>query len=91
VPEPADRKEQAQRALEGAARDSEALGTSSLARTARGVSDHFGGQDAPGKGDVGTDPVEIWARRVGRALSIPAALLLIWWLGHQLGWWAAPL
>jgi hypothetical protein len=87
VPEPNDRQEDAQRALEGAARDSEAFGASSLARTARRVGNDFGGQHALGKGDAGTDPVEVWGRRVGRALSVPAALLLVWWLGHQLGWW----
>jgi hypothetical protein len=89
VPEPADRQEEAQRALEGAARDSEALGVSSLARTARRVADDFGGRNEPRERSLQTDPVEVWGRRVGRALSVPAALLLIWWLGHQLGWWGA--
>jgi hypothetical protein len=91
VPDSADREQEAQRAIDGAARDSEALGTSSLARTGRQRSDHVGGRGPLNGGEAATDPVEIWGRRVGRALSVPAALLLIWWLGHQLGWWGQPL
>jgi hypothetical protein len=91
MPDPVEREERAGRLLEQAARDSETLGTSSLARGARRAGDHFAGRDAIGVTEDGrTDPVEIWGRRVGRALSVPFALVLIWWLGVQLGWWAAP-
>ncbi|MCA0399287.1 MAG: hypothetical protein LCH38_00565 [Proteobacteria bacterium] len=52
--------------------------TSSLARAA----DHFGAKD---KGEM--DPVERWATRVGRALSVVAFVVLAWYFGHQLNWW----
>lgn len=87
---PADRDE-TRRILDRTARESEALGTSALSRTARRLGDHFAGHDAIGGAEDGsTDRVELWARRTGRALSVPFALLLIWWLGVQLGWWATP-
>ena len=91
MPGPAERDEEADRLLDRAARDSETLGASSLARGARRAGDHFAGRAANVAGDdERSDPVEIWGRRVGRALSVPFALALIWWLGQQLGWWAAP-
>jgi hypothetical protein len=86
VPSPAERGEEADRLLDRAARDSETLGASSLAR----AGDHVAGRNPGAWENGGDDPVEIWARRVGRALSAPFALVLIWWLGQQLGWWAAP-
>ena len=38
--------------------------TSALARTARRASDHFAAKDA------GEDRIELWGRRIGRALSL---------------------
>lgn len=70
------------------ARESETLGASSLARAGRRVGDHFAGADAVGAGEAGgTDPVEVWGRRVGRVLSLGLGIVLAWWLGAQLGWW----
>ena len=83
-----DRETEARTALERAARDSETVGASSLARLGRRVGDHFGGRDAIGAGQDGsTDPIEVWGRRIGRALSLAAVVALAWWLGVQLRWW----
>jgi len=50
------------------------------------MSDHFAGRDAVA--DAGdTDPIEVWGRRIGRALSLVAVVALAWWLGVQLRWW----
>ena len=47
---------------------------------------HFAGRDADGEGDGGTtDPVEVWGRRIGRALSVVLAVALVCWLVAQLG------
>lgn len=82
-----DRREQeAREALERVARDSETVGTSSLARTSKRLTDHFAGRDALGSAEGGgTDPVELWGRRIGRALSVVAFVVLSLWLLSQLG------
>ena len=83
-----DREREARATLERVARDTETVGASSLARVAQRAGDHFSGRDAVGAGEGGaTDPVEVWGRRIGRALSVVLALGLVWWLGLQLGWW----
>ncbi len=83
-----DRQREAREALERVARDSETLGTSSMARTGRRVSDHFLGRDAEGAGEGGTtDPAEVWGRRIGRALSAAGVIVLTYWLGQTLRWW----
>jgi len=81
-----DRAREARAALERAARDSETVGSSALARGARRVGDHFAGRDAVGEGGA-TDPIEVWGRRIGRGLSLVGVVLLAWWLGVQLRWW----
>jgi hypothetical protein len=80
-----DREEEAKAALERVARDSETIGASSLARMGRRVGDHFAGRDAMDA--EGADPVEVWGRRIGRALSLVGVIALAWWLGVQLHWW----
>ena len=35
----------------------------------------------------GADPIEVWGRRIGRALSAVGVVVLTWWLGVQLRWW----
>ncbi len=81
------REAEARQALERVARDSETIGTSSLARTSRRLSDHFAGRDAVGTAEGGgTDPIELWGRRVGRALSVLAFVVLSLWLLAQLGY-----
>lgn len=97
--DPRDEKRQreAAAALEAVRRDSEILGTSSGARASDTASsrtsgarfiDHFTGRDAIGTAENGgTDPVEVWGRRIGRGLSLIGVLVLIFWLGTQLRFW----
>lgn len=80
------REAESRATLQRAARDSETLGTSSLARAGRRLGDHFAGQDAEREG-LGSDPAEVWGRRVGRVLSVFLGIGLVWMLGWQLGWW----
>ena len=82
------RDRESREALERVRRDSETLGTSSLARIAQRAGDHFGARDAVGAAEGGgTDPVELWGSRIGRAISVLVAVGLVWWLGVQLRWW----
>lgn len=84
-----DRERESRAALERVQRDSETLGASSIARVARRAGDHFSGRDAIEEEAAGApDPVEIWGRRIGRALSVVLAIALVWWLGFQLAWWS---
>jgi hypothetical protein len=57
--------------------------SSSLARAA----DHFAGHDALKQHAEPVDRIEIWARRIGRVLSLIAFVALAWYFGHQLKWW----
>lgn len=82
-----EREKQSREALERVARESETIGTSSLARVGRRLGDHFAGADAVGDAGGGTDPVEIWGRRIGRALSLIGVVVLGYWLGAQLRLW----
>lgn len=83
-----EQEREAQAALERVARDAETVGASSLARMGRRVGDHFTGRDAIGAGEgEGADPIEVWGRRIGRALSLAGVVALAWWLGVQLHWW----
>lgn len=83
-----ERSSESREALERVRRDTETLGTSSLARVGQRAADHFSGRDAVGAAENGgTDPVEVWGRRIGRAVSVAVALALVWWLGSQLRWW----
>jgi hypothetical protein len=80
-----DDDQEAREALERVRRDSETLGSSSLARMGRRVGEHFGGKDAVGaEPDGGTDPVELWGRRIGRSLSLIGVVILALWLAFQL-------
>ena len=73
--------EEARRTLERVARDSETVGASSLRR----MSGHFAARDAVGAGEGGeTDPIEVWGRRIGRALSLVGVVALSLWLLVQL-------
>ncbi|CAA9358928.1 MAG: hypothetical protein AVDCRST_MAG90-2869 [uncultured Microvirga sp.] len=82
-----DREQEARDALERVRRDSETIGGSSLARATRKLGAHFAGQDAEGDRSGETDPVEVWGRRIGRALSLLGVVGLTYWLGVQLRWW----
>jgi hypothetical protein len=80
-----DREREAREALERVRRDSETLGASALARMSRRAGDHFGARDAVGAGEGGgTDPIELWGRRIGRGLSLIGVVVLGLWLLVQL-------
>jgi hypothetical protein len=72
-------------------RDSETLGSSSMARVAgenkksvgTRLQDHFSGQDAYEEG-LGHDPAEVWGRRIGRALSLIGVIVLAYLLYVQM-------
>ena len=54
-------------------RESDTFATSALARTARRAADHFTARDAMTDaitGDGSVDRIELWGRRIGRALSL---------------------
>jgi hypothetical protein len=81
-----DSKRESREALERVKRDSETLGSSSLTRMSRRMTDHLSGRDAIGAADNGdTDPIELWGRRIGRSLSIVGFVVLVYWLAVQLG------
>ena len=82
-----NRRQQAREALDRVARESETLGSSALARSARRLGSPCAGEDAVGAADGGTDPAELWGRRIGRALSLLGVLALTYWLGVQMRWW----
>ena len=82
-----EREREAREALERVGRDSETIGGSSLARVGRRVGDHFGAKDAVGEADGGTDPIELWGRRIGRALSLIGVVVLAYLVGAQLRLW----
>ncbi len=82
------RDRESRETLERVRRDTETLGASSLARVGQRAADHFSGRDAIGTAEGGgTDPIELWGRRIGRAISVLVAVALVWWLGIQLSWW----
>ena len=56
-------------------RDSDTVVTSAMARTARRASDHFAAKDAV-REDGSVDRIELWGRRIGRALSLAGLLAL---------------
>jgi hypothetical protein len=83
-----ERERQSREALKRVARDSETIGTSSLARAGRRVGGHFAGEDAVGGAEGGgTDPIELWGRRIGRVLSLIGVVVLAYLLGAQLRLW----
>ena len=81
------RERETREALERVARDSETIGSSSLARAGRRLSGHFSGQDAIGDTEGGTDLIELWGRRIGRTLSLIGVVVLAYLLGVQLRFW----
>ena len=68
---PDNREDEAQEILRRIERESETVGTSSLARTVEKARDHFAGRDQDQN-----DPVEIWGTRIGRSLSLIAFIVL---------------
>ena len=80
-----ERQQEAKAALDRVARESETIG-GSLGRVGRRVGDHFAAQDAVGEAG-GTDPIELWGRRIGRALSLIGVVVLAYLVGAQLRLW----
>ena len=71
---------EAERVLQRVSTESEVVGTSSFVRQANKAREHFAGED-----DDQSDQVEVWAKRVGRGLSVIAFILLAIWLFNFLG------
>ncbi|HML13106.1 MAG TPA: hypothetical protein VK456_07340 [Xanthobacteraceae bacterium] len=69
------RRREALDALEKLRRDRAPLAGSGLADAARRAARHFAAADAVGP-DGARDPIELWGRRVGRALSLLAVVAL---------------
>jgi hypothetical protein len=67
------RRQEAQAALGRAAAESETIGGTALDRAARRAGDHFAARDAV-EPDGTTDPIELWGRRIGRALSLAGVI-----------------
>lgn len=87
-PEDDARAREARRVLDRVDRETETLGRSSGAKIGQRMADHFAGRDAEGAGPNGeTDPVEVWGKRIGRALAVPFFVFLVVWLGFTLNWW----
>lgn len=73
-----ERRREALRTLDSL-RESDTFATSALARTASRAADHFAARDAmkDGLGEDGSvDRIELWGRRVGRALSLAGFVAL---------------
>ncbi len=77
-PDEDDAVREARRILERVERDSETIGTSSLARSVEKAKGHFSGTD-------GEDAIERWGKRIGRGLSLVAFIALAVWLVNFLG------
>ena len=82
-----EREREAREALERVARESETIGGSSLGRVGRRLGGHFAAQDAIDEAGGRADPVEIWGRRIGRALSLIGVIVLAYLVGGQLRLW----
>jgi hypothetical protein len=82
-----EREREAREALERVERESETIGGSSLGRVGRRLGGHFAARDAIGDANGGTDPVELWGRRIGRALSLIGVIVLSYLVGGQLRLW----
>jgi ferric-dicitrate binding protein FerR (iron transport regulator) len=59
-------------------RERDDIGSSALTRAARRATDHFAAKDAVAEGE--NDPIELWGRRIGRALSLAAFIALVIYL-----------
>lgn len=75
---PADeRAEEAKRILERVQRESETVGTSSMARTTEQFKKHVSGMDGTAED---TDEIEVLGKRIGRSLGWFAVVILIIYL-----------
>ena len=67
-----ERVREANETLARVSRDSEAIADSSVARVVR----HMTGADAPVLPDGRRDPIEVWGRRIGRAIGVAVVIYL---------------
>jgi hypothetical protein len=58
--------------LQSLGHETETVGSSSLVRAAKRAADHFAARDTEVAAGGMPDPVELWGRRIGRALSLAA-------------------
>lgn len=72
-----ERAEEARRILERVERESESVGTSSMARTTRKFRDNLAGIDG---NEEDNDPIEVLGKRIGRSLGWIAVIFLIIYL-----------
>jgi hypothetical protein len=70
-PDEAEKKREARRILNRVDRESEQVGTSSMARTANKVRDHFLGEENPQN-----DRIEVLGKRIARGLAVIAFIVL---------------
>lgn len=71
---------QARRDLERLSGQGGLLNTPTLPKKAKSLKGHFMAEDIDQ-----SDPVEVWGSRIGRALSLIAVILLLFWLVNFLG------
>jgi hypothetical protein len=67
-----ERRAEAEKVLAGVRRDTETIGDTQLKHSTHRLADHFAGADADPD-----DRIEIWGRRIGRALSLVAVIALL--------------
>lgn len=67
--------DESKRILDRIARESDAGGTSFVARAARGARDHVTAADADR-----SDPIEYWGTRIGRVLGLVIIVAMAAWL-----------
>lgn len=72
-----ERAEEARRILERVERESETVGTSSMARTTQKFRDNLAGIDG---NEEDNDPIEVLGKRIGRSLGWIAVIFLIIYL-----------
>jgi hypothetical protein len=75
------RAKEASEALARVSRDSETIGGSAVKRAVR----HFAGDDAPKGAEGRRDSIEIWGRRIGRAIGLLIVVYLALSLISQYG------
>lgn len=81
TPPPDDAQREAQATLKAA--QSQTFAESALAQAAQRTGDHFAGRDAH---DPPDDAVELWGRRIGRALSLLGVIGLAIYLFFTYVW-----
>jgi hypothetical protein len=69
------RRRESKRVLDRVAGESEVVGTSTFARTANRIGQHFAAADTEGQ-----DAAEVWGTRIGRGLALVFVILLLLWL-----------